>query len=364
MLEIRNLGFSVDGETHIHPSDLRLERGVFNVLLGPTLAGKTTLLRLLAGLEKPSEGDVLLDGESIKRQTAKQRRVAFVYQQFINYPNLTVAGNIASPLVADKVPRTEIEAEVQRISKLLKIDPFLERLPQELSGGQQQRVAIGRALAKRSRLILMDEPLANLDYKLREELREEMPKLLEKTESVILYTTTEPREALLLPGRLTTLHEGRILDSGTTRRLFDRPANLNCAKTCSYPPLNTVSLKYSNGALVKDDFSVAPRTGSGFEEGERYTLAIRPYRLGLAKEGETETTTDRIRFRAKVLFTELAGSDSYVHLKAFDRDWVMHRHRPVDFAMNSELYLETAFEHCLFFKADGSFLDGEGGRHG
>ncbi len=168
---LQNVTRSVDGIPTIRDVSLTLERGTLSVLLGPTLSGKTSIMRLLAGLDKPTTGRVLVDGKDVTGFDVRQRSVAMVYQQFINYPSLTVYENIASPLRVQGKPRTEIEKRVQEAARLLKLEPYLSRTPLQLSGGQQQRTAIARALVKGADLVLLDEPLANLDYKLREELR-------------------------------------------------------------------------------------------------------------------------------------------------------------------------------------------------
>src|SRR3954463_1340315 len=162
---------TVDGIPHTRDVSLTLESGTLNVLLGPTLSGKTSIMRLLAGLDKPSSGKVLVEGKDVTGADVRQRSVAMVYQQFINYPSLTVYENIASPLRVQGRPRGEIEKRVQEAAKLLRLEPYLERTPLQLSGGQQQRPAIARALVKGADRVWLDEPLANLDYKLREELR-------------------------------------------------------------------------------------------------------------------------------------------------------------------------------------------------
>jgi glycerol transport system ATP-binding protein len=167
----------VAGATHIYPTDLRLERGHLNMLLGTTLAGKTTLMQLMAGLEPPSGGELWFDGANVTGMPVQKRNVSMVYQQFINYPNMSVFENIASPLRVAGRPADEIRRRVGQLAEILKISGMLDRRPSELSGGQQQRTAIARALAKDSDLILLDEPLANLDFKLREELRDELPRM-------------------------------------------------------------------------------------------------------------------------------------------------------------------------------------------
>ncbi len=170
----------VGSDTHIHPTDLELDKGTMNVLLGPTLSGKTSLMRLMAGLDVPTSGRVLWNGEDVTGMRVQERRVAMVYQQFINYPSLTVYENIASPLRLMGKKRDEIDAAVQKTAAMMKLTPMLQRKPLELSGGQQQRCALARALVKGAELVLLDEPLANLDYKLREELRIEIPKIFEE----------------------------------------------------------------------------------------------------------------------------------------------------------------------------------------
>jgi glycerol transport system ATP-binding protein len=170
-LELRNIVKRVGADTHIHETSLILESRSFNVLLGTTLAGKTTLMQLMAGIQRPTSGEIFFRGKDVTGLPVQKRNVSMVYQQFINYPNYTVFDNIASPLRVAKMDAVEIERRVGKAAELLRLGPFLKRKPSELSGGQQQRTAIARALVKDSDLILLDEPLANLDYKLREVTR-------------------------------------------------------------------------------------------------------------------------------------------------------------------------------------------------
>src|ERR1700722_19883412 len=237
-VELVNVSRSVDGVPAIRDVSVRLERGTLSVLLGPTLSGKTSIMRLLAGLDKPGSGPVLVDGKDVTGADVRKRSVAMVYQQFINYPSLTVYENIASPLRVAGVGQAEIDTRVKEAARLLRLENLLQRLPAQLSGGQQQRTAIARALVKRARLVLLDEPLANLDYKLREELREELPRIFVETGAVLVYATTEPTEALLLAGTTITLHEGRVSQVGPTSRVYRRPENIEAARVFSDPPLN------------------------------------------------------------------------------------------------------------------------------
>ena len=199
-LELKNVTKRVGADVYIHETSLKLEEGSFNILLGTTLAGKTTLMQLMAGLDRPSSGEVWFADKNVTGIPVQKRNVSMVYQQFINYPNFSVYENIASPLRVAGMPQKEIDVRVQKAADLLRLSPMLKRRPNELSGGQQQRTAIARALVKDFDLILLDEPLANLDYKLREELRDELPKLFAGRKCIVVYATTEPSEALLFGG--------------------------------------------------------------------------------------------------------------------------------------------------------------------
>ena len=224
-LELKNVTKRVGADIHIHETNLTFAEGTFNVLLGTTLAGKTTLMQLMAGLERPTSGEVFFRGKNVSGVPVQKRNVAMVYQQFINYPNFTVYENIASPLRVAGMPAGRDRCARQEHGRISSIStPLLDRRPTELSGGQQQRTAIARALVKDADLILLDEPLANLDYKLREELRDELPKLFAGRNCIVVYATTEPIEALLFGGNTATLHEGRVTQFGPTAEIYRQPA--------------------------------------------------------------------------------------------------------------------------------------------
>ena len=238
-LTLERIEQQVGAETWLYPLDLTLVPLAVTVLLGATQAGKTTLMRVMASLDAPARGRVLADGNDVTGKPVRERDVAMVYQQFINYPSMTVANNIASPLKlrGDR----NVAARVQELAAKLHIDMFLERLPAELSGGQQQRVALARALAKDAPLMLLDEPLVNLDYKLREELRNELSQLFAAGRSTVVYATTEPTEALLLGGYTAVLDAGELLQYGPTAEVFHRPKSIRVARAFSDPPMNLVA---------------------------------------------------------------------------------------------------------------------------
>ena len=189
-LTLEQISKYVDGEMHISDVNLTFEPGSFNVLLGRTLAGKTSLMRLIAGLDRPSSGRILVNGVDVTGVSVLDRNISMVYQQFINYPNLTVFENIASPLRLSGMSQDEINQRVYQTAEMLRITEHLKKYPLELSGGQQQRTEMARALVKDAEIILFDEPLVNLDYKLREELRQEMRELFQTRHTIAIYATT------------------------------------------------------------------------------------------------------------------------------------------------------------------------------
>ncbi|MBC7939965.1 MAG: ABC transporter ATP-binding protein, partial [Chitinophagaceae bacterium] len=213
-LTLAQVGKKVGPAVHLHPMSLSPTPGAVTVLLGATQAGKTSLMRIMAGLDVPSSGQVQVDGRNVTGVPVRERNVAMVYQQFINYPSMTVYDNIASPLKLAGQTRADVDRRVRELAAKLHIDVFLDRLPAELSGGQQQRVALARALAKGAPLMLLDEPLVNLDYKLREELRDELTQLFAAGDATVVYATTEPAEALLLGGYTAVMDAGELLQYG------------------------------------------------------------------------------------------------------------------------------------------------------
>jgi glycerol transport system ATP-binding protein len=320
-LVLRNVSKRVGAEEHIRDVSLTLEKGSLNVLLGPTLAGKTSLMRLMAGLDRPSEGDILFDGRSIVGVPVQKRNVAMVYQQFINYPTLTVYENIASPLRVAGRDKAAIDRKVRAAAELLKLTPFLDRTPLHLSGGQQQRTALARALVKDAELVLLDEPLANLDYKLREELRVELPKLFAESGAIFVYATTEPHEALLLGGSTATLSQGRVTQFGPTIDVYSRPSDLTTAQTFSDPPLNVVPMQKVGGRLAYDGKAVAaPAVAQHLPDGT-YKVAIRPHHLLLHRPAR-----ETIELEATISTTEITGSESFVHVEHDGSRWVVLTH--------------------------------------
>ncbi|TFF19084.1 ABC transporter ATP-binding protein [Jiella endophytica] len=350
MLELIDVSRRVSGEDHIIGVSMALQRSSLNVLLGPTLSGKTSLMRLMAGLDAPTSGKVMMDGKDVTGVPVRRRNVAMVYQQFINYPTLTVYENIASPMRVAGRPKAEIDAAVRKAADLLKMTPYLDRTPLNLSGGQQQRTALARALVKNADLVLLDEPLANLDYKLREELREELPKIFAETGAIFVYATTEPHEALLLGGQTATLSKGRVTQFGDTTAVYRRPQDIVTATTFSDPPLNVLPLQKRGGRFTGDggvDFAAAP-AHAGLSDG-RYRIGVRPHRLELGN-------AHGAGFDAEVSLTEVTGSETFIHARLGETPIVALVHGIRRVEAGDTVHLSFDPGEILVFADDGSAL--------
>lgn len=338
-LQLKEVVKTVQGKTHIYPTSLTFKSGDFNILLGTTGSGKTTLMQIMAGLESIDSGSIYFDGKDVTKVSVQKRNISMVYQSFINYPNFSVFDNIASPLYVAKFSEVEIKKRVGDIAELLKLSPLLDRNPSELSGGQQQRTAMARALVKDSSLVLLDEPLANLDYKLREELRDELPQLLAKRDSIVVYSTTEPLEALLFGGNTATLHEGKVVQFGPTNEVYQYPNNLISAQVFSEPIMNQVKvIKKGNELFMQSGvkWQLKGKTAN-LQDGE-YTFGIRPhhFKIGAKNDGF-------IRISGTVDISEISGSDSVIHFENDDGFWIVHLSgiHPHSFGNSIELYMDT-----------------------
>jgi glycerol transport system ATP-binding protein len=316
---LTDISLSQDSEDIIYDLSATFKSGI-NLLIGPTTAGKTTLMRIIAGLVKPTTGTVTLDGVDITKIPVQQRSVSFVYQQFINYPSLSVFDNIASPLLAakKKPAKQEVADRVEEMAKLLGLSPFLTRKPSELSGGQQQRVAIARALARPADIVLLDEPLANLDYKLREQLRAELQSIFSDESSIVIYSTAEPSEALEFATDTFVMDEGRLIQTGKALEIYQSPKTIAAAIAMADPPINllasTVDGKTANFGPESFKFSRPEISGSS----KAITLGIQPGKITL-----DAASSNSVAIKCQVQLAEVTGSSTFVHVKLESGDQIV-----------------------------------------
>ena len=271
------------------PFSHRFPAGGITVVLGPNNSGKTQLARCIAGLERSPPGTVVIDGVDVSGLSARKRRVGLVYQAFVNYPNWTVFRNIASPLTAAGAGREKVARKVGELARRLQIDELLERMPHELSGGQQQRVAIARALAQGGQVLVMDEPLVNLDFKLREALELQLRELVQAEGVTLVYLTSDPKDAFKLGDEVLLLHDRRKLQSGAPLAVYQAPASAQAADLLSEPRANRI---------------------------DAHTL-VRPEHLRLSPQREND-----LRFQAEVQAVETNGAETFLHCRVQGQDWV------------------------------------------
>ncbi len=352
LVELKEATKTVRGITHIKPTSLKLETGHFNVLLGQTGSGKTSLIKLMAGLDPLASGQVFMDGQDVSKLSTQKRKISLVHQFFVNYPHMTVFENIASPLRVAGMAKSEIEARVQEAADILQLGPMLKRRPQELSGGQQQRCALARAIAKESRAVFLDEPLANLDYKLREELREQLPELFAGRGAVVVYATSEPEEALLLGGKTALMDDGVVTQFGTTADIYRRPENLTAARVFSDPPINSAEIvKAGQTAKMATGVSwTLDGVAAGLPDGQ-YTVAIRPHHVT-----PISATPNDVAIDGKVLVTELSGSESSAHFQLGDDGWVSLAHGVHSYEIGEDHRFYMDASQAYYFTPDGRLV--------
>jgi ABC-type sugar transport system ATPase subunit len=335
---------------------MKIESGSFTTILGPPGAGKTTLLRLLTGVEIPDGGKIFFDGKDVTEMAAKDRNVAMVFQSFALHPGKTVFENIASPLKIKKVPDDDVRKRVKATADMLGIGDLMNRHPKELSGGQQQRVTIARAMVKDTNLIFFDEPLTNLDYKIRESMRGELKKIFTTMGKTLVYATPDVQDALSMAKKVAVLNKGNLEQYGTVDEILKYPANTFVGYYFSFPPMNLLDgvAKRVNGKLMLSSYGLDVDISDyqeNIKEGEELVLGIRPSQL-LQVEGD-----DIITFEAEVIITEVIGSETIIHLQYQQARLAMHvptiyRLLPGD-KFKAGFRPQNAF---IFRKADGKLI--------
>jgi len=361
VLELERVTVVSGGQTHLYGVDLRLVPGAINVLLGPTQAGKTTLMRVMAGLDKPATGRVLADGRDVTGVSVRRRNLAMVYQQFINYPAMTVFDNIASPLKLQKTAADEVTRRVNEVAARLHIEHLLQRRPAELSGGQQQRCALARALVKRASLVLLDEPLVNLDYKLREELRVELATLFADGKTTVVYATTEPLEALLLGGYTAIVDKGRVLQHGPTLDVYNAPASVEVAAVFNDPPMNMLVSDLTAQGTARLPIGIEVPVRQAANGAGTCRIGIRPGHLRLAPR-----TAQSVAVPCRLELAELSGSETFLHLHTHTGgiDLIAQLQGVHQIELGTQLDVFIDPDELFIFGADTKLLSGPEATHG
>jgi len=310
-LELEGVAKRFGDTAVLHPTSLHIADGEFVVIVGPSGCGKSTLLRMIAGLEAPSAGTIRIGGRDVTDAAPADRGVAMVFQSYALYPHLTVAENIAFPLTVAKMPKADARARVAEMAAMLGLGALLDRRPKALSGGQRQRVAIGRALVRRPQVLLLDEPLSNLDSHLRVAMRHEFARLHQETGTTMVYVTHDQVEAMTLANRIVVMAGGHVEQVGAPMDVYRRPASLKVAVAIGSPAINLLPVTVeATGAETRVRLADGQAVALGVAtpdaaRGQAATLGVRPEHLHLAEDGP---------FRGRVELFERLGPLSFVHL--------------------------------------------------
>ena len=303
-----NITYKPDDQFHLNDVSFNFKKGNLYTILGRTLSGKTTFLKTIAGLLNPDSGNLSFEEKDFSKIPVWERNVAMVYQQFINYPHLNVYENIIFPLKQRKLSQDKIKTDVEEALKTVGLIGFENRKIQELSGGQQQRVALARSLAKKAKILLLDEPLVNLDYKLREQLREEFKRIFSEgmsQETILIYSTTDPQEVMELNGEVIVLDEGKVLQKGPAKEIFENPLNLKVAEISNDPPMNILKGLKNSDNLNFENISIKSPKHFKNLENQNYNFGIRASEIKLDDNGE----------EFEIELAEISGSETLLHLK-------------------------------------------------
>lgn len=348
-IEFRNVTKHFGGTTVVDDLSLEIRDGEFVVLLGPSGCGKTTTLRMLAGLETVTLGDIFIEGERVNDVPTQHRDLAMVFQSYALYPHMTIAENIGYPLRVRKIEKSERAERVNRVAAMLEIESLLERKPRQLSGGERQRVALARAIVREPRAYLMDEPLSNLDARLRVQMRGELKRLQHQLGTTTIYVTHDQAEAMTLASRVAVMRKGRLQQFDTPMNIYNRPANRFVAEFVGSPSMNFVEGKVKGGTFVSDSLRIPL---SGFSGEQKLTIGIRPEHIQVLSEPQDGAIP------ATVYVTELMGNETFVFLSVGTNRLIARA--PADFRadVESKVWLRIASEKAHFFNLEGNRTEG------
>jgi multiple sugar transport system ATP-binding protein len=333
----------------VHGLDLDIEDGSFVVLLGPSGCGKSTLLRMIAGLEVVTSGDILIAGQRVNDVHPKDRNIAMVFQNYALYAHMNVADNMSFSLKLAKRPRAEIDEKVAWAARILNLEPYLKRYPRELSGGQRQRVAMGRAIVRDPAVFLFDEPLSNLDAKLRVQMRTEIKELHERLKTTTIYVTHDQIEAMTMADKIVILRDGVIEQTGSPLEVYDRPANLFVAEFIGSPAMNLIK-----GEVVAEGGAPAVRSPEGivlplparrsFEPGRKVIYGVRPEHLAISPAAAGVA--------AKVAVTEPTGPEIHIYADLGGQEICAITRERIDLARGDTVHLSPMLDRVHLFDAE------------
>ena len=342
-----NLLYKPDEQFHLNEVSFNFKKGNIYTILGRTLSGKTTLLKTIAGLLTPDKGAIQFEDKDFLKIPVWKRNVAMVYQQFINYPHLNVYENVAFPLKQRKVDNQEINDVVLKSLKSVGLEGYENRKIQELSGGQQQRVSLARSLVKNAKILLLDEPLVNLDYKLREQLREEFKNIFINglsEESIVVFSTTDPREAMELNGEVIVLDEGRVLQVGAAKEIFENPKNLKVAAISNYPPMNILKAEIDSNKIKFENIEIDIPDHLSKIKDKNFNFGIRASDVELNDNG----------FEFEVELAEISGSETLLHLTRGNAKIITSIEEVMDFKIRDKVKINFKSNKAYAFDETGN----------
>ena len=345
-LVAENLNYKPDDQFHLNEVSFNFKKGNIYTILGRTLSGKTTLLKTIAGLLTPDSGSMKFEDRDFLKVPVWERNIAMVYQQFINYPHLNVYENVAFPLKQRKIDNHEINDVVLKSLKSVGLEGYEKRKIQELSGGQQQRVSLARSLVKNAKILLLDEPLVNLDYKLREQLREEFKNIFSQglsEESIVIFSTTDPREAMELNGEVIVLDEGKVLQVGPAKEIFENPKTLKVAEISNDPPMNILKTNIDSNKIKFEGIEIdIPNHLSNIKD-KNFNLGIRASDIELSDKG----------FEFEVELAEISGSETLLHLTRGSAKIITSIEEVMNFNIHDKVKIDFNINKLYAFEESG-----------
>ena len=341
-----NLSYKPDEQFHLNEVSFNFKKGNIYTILGRTLSGKTTLLKTIAGLLTPDKGEMKFEDKDFLKVPVWERNIAMVYQQFINYQHLNVFENVAFPLKQRKVDINEINDLVLKSLKSVGLEGYEKRKIQELSGGQQQRVSLARSLVKNAKILLLDEPLVNLDYKLREQLREEFKNIFSQglsEDSIVIFSTTDPREAMELNGEVIVLDEGKVLQVGPAKEIFENPKTLKVAEISNDPPMNILKANIESNKIRFEGIEIDIPNHLSSLKDKNFNLGIRASDIELSEKG----------FEFEVELAEISGSETLLHLIRGSAKIITSIEEVMNFNIHDKVKIDFKINKLYAFKESG-----------